>query len=241
MEICTICSGEISNITGITKLSCNHTFHPHCIHNFYRGWSACHLCETPKGAQLDFGDNIKISNATKQLMFVPSKQNSNLKKSAYDWIMDKVSPKINVPAICSAEDLVHFKAPIQTFVERGITAKNLAECGIKLHDWFDKGYTISDLQTIKVTWNDFIFMGFSAKFLSFVPAEFIVDVLKADISRLLQMGITLEDLRNAGYTPQQLLAMKCTTHPMIPMGLNEETSKMFDFTDKDWQMLGLLD
>jgi hypothetical protein len=238
---CNTCQQPIEKGTGKTELACGHAFHPSCIHTYFRGTAACPSCPQSKGPLLDFGDNVHIANATRELVYTAAQSNLGAKRGALSWLTDRLTQKGNYPALAPADDLVHWKAPIAVFVERGITATNLAESGIKLDQWFSYGYSLEDLQKLGVTWNDFVFMGFGAHMLKFVPASFLVSVLKIDASHLLQVGIGVSNLSQAGYTQKDLLALKCTTHTLLNMGMQPEQMKSFNITEKEWAILGLQD
>jgi hypothetical protein len=238
---CFTCSAPISKGTGKTELSCGHVFHPHCIHSYYKGFSACPVCPQEKGLLLDFGNNVHIANATRETVYAAAQ--ASVPKSSFSWIVDKIKPTGKYPAICGVDDLVQWRAPITEFVNRKITARNLAESGVKLDIWFGCGYTLSDLKTLDVKWDDFVLMGFSPKFVANrqVPASFLVDVLKVDISQLLQVGLGHTELAQAGFTSTELLALKCTTHPLINTGMQPEHMNTFKFSEKEWKILGLSD
>lgn len=238
-DICFTCQQNIQRETGKTQLSCGHTFHPQCIHSYYKGASCCPGCPQDKGPLLDFGDNIHISNATRELVYAKAQANTGAQKTTLRWFTDKL--KGSYPPLSSADELVHWKAPINVFVERKITAQNLAESGVKLDSWFTYGYTLDDLQKLGVKWNDFIFMGFGPHMLKFVPASFLVNVLNVDISHLLHIGITSNHLSQAGYGAKDLLALKCTTHSLINMGMQTEQMQTFNITEKEWRILALQD
>jgi hypothetical protein len=162
-----------------------------------------------------------------------------VQKSGLGWLAEKLRPKGSYPPLCGADELVHWKAPISEFVSRGITAQNLAESGIKLDAWFGYGYSLGDLQKIGVTWNDMVFMGFGPQMLKFVSASFLVDVLKADISHLMQVGITSEHLAQAGFGFKDMCALKCTTHTLINMGMHPEQMATFKLSQKEWEALAM--
>lgn len=234
---CQTCSHQITKATGKTELSCGHVFHPRCIHNFYKGSHKCPKCPENEGPVLDFGDDPIISNSSREAIFAmiaPAKA-----KNALDFITQKLSFKSNYSPIATPDELVNKKAPISEFTNRAITARNLAETGITIDYWLVMGYTLRDLQTIGVTWDDFRMMGYGPKNMSKIPPNFLVHVLKIDISHLISMGMTLEDLIEARFTSRELLSLKCTTHTLISLGLDENHMKAFPFTNAEWNTLAL--
>ena len=239
-KICVTCSQHITFVTGETRLGCQHIFHPSCIHSYYKGTSKCPVCPVSKGKQLDFGDNLYVANAVREAIYTPQQT----QKTTMGWMLDKVSNlslKSVYPPLCGADELVQWKAPIAEFIVRKITAQNLAESGVTLDSWLLNKYTLEDLQKIGVTWNDFVFMGFDTKMLQKIPVTYLVNVLNADISNLLHIGIVIQDLIDANYKPKDLLALGCTTHTLINMGITQDQQYAFNYTEKEWEMLGLVD
>lgn len=211
-------------------------FHPACIHSYFRGTSRCPTCPVNATPSLDFGDNELVAEALRGAVFVNSPSAPSTQSRSKFWPFSK---KTDYPVGATADELVTFKAPIHVFVERGLKASDIAESGVKLDEWINTGYTLEDLHTLEVTWDDFVHMGFGPQLLKTVRPSFLVDALKADISKLLQIGTTLNHLIDSRYSCNDLLALKCSTHTLINMGLRPENKKLFPFTNEEWNRLAL--
>lgn len=234
---CQICSHLVCKATGRTTLSCGHIFHPHCIHNLFKGSSQCPCCPKPTGSLLDFGDNILIANATRESVY--SSATSFPQEMTKKGIFGIFKSKSTYPSSATPEELVDLGAPVQTFQERKITLMDIIKTGVKLLQWIKSGHTLRDLQEMGVKWDDMIYMGLTPNDLSHIPASFLINVLKIDISHLMQIGTTWQHLVQARYTTRDLLALKCTTHVLKGLGMEGDHMSLFAFSESDWRALSL--
>jgi hypothetical protein len=189
---------------------------------------------------LDFGDSPSISEATRNCVYSSATKFSEPKTTNpfQAWFTKKTySP------YATLDELVLQKAPIDVILARGFKCENLPLCGITLDRWFALGYTLDNLKELCVSWQDMVNMRISPQHLTKIPASFFVDVLHVDISHLLHIGVTWQDMSNCakqyGYKATDFLALKCTKNVLINMGWEEEFADYFPFTENQWKSLNI--